>query len=162
MKAHLRRLWESRAPRERTVIAIVAAALAVALYLVLVQSANRARVQLKTNVTMLRTQATRLEQQAIEVERLRAAPPVTASQADLRALVQSQSGAAGLSRALQRIDTPDANQAQVVFGSVAFADWLALAASLQTQQVRLDTCRIEAMSTPGLVSVTATFVRARP
>ena len=64
--------------------------------------------------------------------------------------------------ALVRIDAPDANQVKVDFGALPFADWLAWVASLQAQQVRLDTCRIEALSTPGLVSVTATLVRAKP
>jgi general secretion pathway protein M len=51
----------------------------------------------------------------------------------------------------------------VVFGAVPFADWLNLVVGLKSQQVRLDTCRIEALATsPGLVSVTATLVRAKP
>jgi type II secretory pathway component PulM len=139
----------------------MAAVLGVALFLWLVQSADRARVQLRTSVTMLRAQAARLEQQAVEFERLRTAPATPASQTDLRTLVQAQAGAAGLSRALARIDAPDVNQVQVVFGAVAFVDWLAWVASLQSQRVRLDTCRIEALSTPGLVSVTATLIRAK-
>ena len=60
-----------------------------------------------------------------------------------------------------RIDALDANQVQVVFGAVAFADWLNWVAGLQSQHVRLNACRIEALSTPGLVSVTGTLVRAR-
>jgi general secretion pathway protein M len=161
MKAQLRKFWEARAPRERTIVAALTVVLGAVLYLWLVHSADRARGQLTTAVTALRAQAAGLEQQAAEYERLRAAPPVTASSTDLRALVQAQAGAAGLSRALQRIDAPDANQVQVVLGAVAFADWLKWVASLQAQQVRLDTCRIEALSTAGLVSVTATFVRAK-
>ncbi|MGH8864757.1 MAG: type II secretion system protein GspM, partial [Burkholderiales bacterium] len=93
---------------------------------------------------------------------LRAAPAASVSQTDLRTLVQAQAGVAGLSRALVRIDAPDANQVVVVFGAVAFADWLNWVASLKSQQVRLDACRVEALSTPGLVSVTATLVRAKP
>ena len=50
----------------------------------------------------------------------------------------------------------------VVFGAVAFADWLNWIAALKSQHVRLDACRIEALSTPGLVSVTATLIRAKP
>ncbi len=161
MRAQLRTLWESRAPRERMVVAALAVVLGAALYLWLVQSADRARVQLRTTVTTLRAQATRLEQQAVELERLRVAPATPASQTDLRTLVQAQAGAAGLARALARIDAPDANQVQVVFGAIAFADWLNWVASLQSQQVRLDACRIEALSMPGLVSVTATFIRAK-
>ena len=162
MRAQLRKFWESRAPRERMVVAALAVVLGAALYLWLLQSSDRARGQLKITVTTLRAQAARLEQQAAEYERLRAAPPVTVSSTDLRTLVQAQAGAAGLSRALQRIDAPDTNQVKVVLGAVAFADWLNWVVSLQAQQVRLDTCRIEAMSTAGLVSVTATFVRAQP
>ena len=162
MRDRLRRLWESRAPRERAVVATLAVIFGAALYVWLVHSADRARVQLRTTVTTLRAQATRLERQAAEYDRLRAAPAPPASQTDLRSLVQAQGGAAGLSRALVRVDVPNANEVQVVFGAVAFADWLTWVASLQSQHVRLDACRIEALSTPGLVSVTATVIRARP
>ena len=60
---------------------------------------------------------------------MRAAPAAPAPQTDLRTQVQAQAGAAGLARALLRIDAPDADQVQVVFGSVAFADWLAWVAT---------------------------------
>ena len=162
MNAALRRAWESRSPRERAVIAALAVLLGVALYVWLVQSAGRASAQLHTSVTTLRAQAARLDQQALEYVRLRAAPAATASPTDLRTLVQAQAGAAGLSRALVRIDAPDADHVVAVFGAVAFADWLNWIAGLKAQQVRLDAGRIEALSTPGLVSVTATLVRAKP
>jgi type II secretory pathway component PulM len=162
MRTRLRKAWESRAPRERAIIAALAVVLGAALYAWLVQSAGRARVQLHTSVTTLRAQAVRLDEQALEYDRLRAAPAVSASQTDLLTLVQAQAGAAGLSRALVRIDAPDADQVVVVFGAVAFADWLGWIAGLKSQHARLDACRIEALSTPGLVSVTATLVRAKP
>jgi len=159
MKAKLRTLWQSRAPRERVVIAVLAVLAGVASYVWLVQAADRAHTRLRASVPSLRAQAARLEQQAGDLERLRSAPPAAASKTDLRTLVQAQAGAAGLSRALVRIDGPDANQVVVVFGAVAFADWLNWVAGLTAQQVRLDVCRVEALSTPGLVSVTATLVR---
>ena len=161
MRAQMRKVWESRAPRERAIIAALAAMLGTVLYVWLVQSAGHAREQLRAGVTTLRTQAVRLEQQAAELERLRAAPAISASQTDLRTMVQAQAGAAGLARALVRIDAPDADQVVVVFGAVAFADWLDWIAGLKSQHVRIDACRIEALSTPGLVSVTATLVRAK-
>ncbi len=162
MKARLRRLWVSRAPRERAIIAVLALVLGVLLYMAFVQTAWRARAQLRTGVTTLRAQANVLEQQAAEIERLRAAPTVAASQTDMRTLVQAQVDAAGLSRALVRIDAPDADHVVVVFGAVAYADWNNWIVSLKPQHIRLDTCRIEALSTPGLVSVTATLARAKP
>ena len=161
MKARLLRLWTSRAPLERTIVATVAIVLAIALYAVFVNSAGQARTRLHASVTTLRSQASRLEQQAAEIGRLRAAPAMSASQTDLRTLVQAQAGDAGLSRALVRIDALDADQVVVVFGAVPFLDWLNWIARLTAQQVRLDSCRIEALSTPGLVSVTATLVRAK-
>ena len=160
MKTKLRMLWQSRAPRERVVIAVLAVLAGVASYVWLVQAADRAHTRLRASVPALRAQAARLEQQAGDLERLRSAPPAAASKTDLRTLVQAQAGAAGLSRALVRIDAPDANQVVVVFGAVAFADWLNWVAGLTAQQVRLDVCRVEALSTPGLVSVTATLVRS--
>ena len=160
MNAKLRTLWQSRAPRERVVIAVLAVLAGVASYVWLVQAADRAHTRLRASVPALRAQAARLERQAGDLERLRSAPPAAASKTDLRTLVQAQAGAAGLSRALVRIDAPDANQVVVVFGAVAFADWLNWVAGLTAQQVRLDVCRVEALSTPGLVSVTATLVRS--
>jgi general secretion pathway protein M len=159
MNARIRKLWNSRAPRERAIIAALAIVLGAALYVWLVQSAGRARVQLHASVTTLRAQAARLDRQAIEYGRLSASPAVSASPTDLRTLVQARVDDAGLARALLRIDARDANQVDVVFGALPFADWVAWVAGLQAQQVRLDTCRIEALSTPGLVSVTATFTR---
>jgi len=161
MKARLRKLWESRSPRDRVLIAVLAAVVGAVLYLVLVQSAYRARAQLGSSVSVLRAQALRLDADANELARARAAPAAPAPQTDLRTQMQAQAGAAGLARALLRIDARDADQVQVVFGSVAFADWLAWVATLQAQHIRLDTSRIEALTTPGLVSVTATLTRAK-
>ena len=161
MRAQVRKAWESRSPRERAIIAALAVLLGVALYVWLVQSAGQARAQLRASVTTLRAQAASLDQQAFEYVRLRAAPAATASPTDLRTLVQAQADTAGLSSALVKIDALDANQVVVVFGTLTFADWLNWIAGLKSQQVRLDACRIEALSTPGLVSVTATLVRTK-
>lgn len=162
MKAWLRKLWQERAPRERLVIIVLAAFVGIALYLALVRSAYQARLRLGPAVTALRAQSARLEQQAREIERLRSVPAPAAAQSDLRTLVETQIGSAGLSRLLGTIDAPDANQVKVVLGAVPFAEWLALVSTLQSQQVRLDACRIEAASTPGIVGVTGTFTRAKP
>ena len=159
MKALLRRVWESRAPRERMVIAALAAVLGAASYLLVVYSADRARGQLRTNVATLRTQAVLLEQQAAEHERLRATPTPPASPTDLRTLVQARADAARLSGALTRIDAPDADHVLITFGAVSFADWLGWIAALQAQHVRLEVARVEALSAPGMVSATATLTR---
>lgn len=161
MRAALRKAWESRAPRERMVIAIVSAALGIAGYLLLVHSAERARGKLHTGVAILRTQAEALEQQAAEHARLRATPAPAASASDLRTLAQARTDAARLSGALTRIDAPDADHVNIAFGALPFADWLAWIAALQAQNVRVEAARVEGLSAPGMVSATATLTRSR-
>ena len=158
MKSELRKLLQSPLLREPAVIALCAL-LTLALYAWFAQSAGQARVQLRATVTALQAQASRLELQANEVARLRAAPAATASRTDLRTLLQTQVSGSRLAPALLRIDVADADQVQLTFGAVAFADWLAWVASLQAQRVRVDSCRIEALATPGMVSVTVTLAR---
>lgn len=162
MKAKLLSLWESRSPRDRVVIALVAVLAGVLLYAWLIQSASRARANLGTSLATLRAQALGLDRDASELARVRGARLPAAPQTELRAQLQAQVADAGLAGALLRIDATDASHAQVAFGSVAFGDWLAWIAALQAQQVRLETARVEALTTPGLVAVTATFARARP
>jgi general secretion pathway protein M len=159
MKAALRKVWLSRAPRERMVIAVLAAVLGIASYVLVLHSAERGRSQLRTSVANLRTQAVLLEQQAAEHQRLRSAPAPAASPADLRAVVQGRADAARL--ALTRIDAPDADHVRVTLGAVPFADWLGLVTALQAQHVRLEAARMEALTAPGLVSVSATFARSK-
>ncbi|MEO8144866.1 MAG: type II secretion system protein GspM [Betaproteobacteria bacterium] len=161
MRTRLRKTWETRTPLERAFIAALVVLLAIALYGWFVQAGTRARAQLHASVAALQAQAARLDQQALEYARLRAAPAAAISTTDLRTLVQSRIDAAGLARALVRIDAPTADQVLVVFGAVAFADWLNWIAALQSQQVRLESARIEALSTPGMVSVTASLSRAK-
>jgi general secretion pathway protein M len=160
MTGHLRQLWQSRAPRERTIILALAAIVVAMLYVTLVVSAGRIRPQLRASVLALRADAIRLEQHASEVERLRTVRAPAASQTDLRTLIQDLAGSAGLAEGLVRIEAQDVNRVQAVFGAVPFPDWLNWLVALNAQNIRLETCRIEALSKPGLVSVTATFVRA--
>lgn len=159
MKERLRRMWAARSPRDRTIIITASAVVGVVLYFLLVQSAYEARARLGSSVSVLRAQSLRVDQDATELSRVRQVQPPSTPQTDLRTQLQAQAAAAGLSGSLVRIDAKDANQAQVVYGSVGFSDWLAWVTTLQGQNIRLSAARIEALSTPGLVSVTATFAR---
>jgi general secretion pathway protein M len=160
MKASVKKAWQARSPLERMVIVALAALLSIAGYVLLVQSAERARAQLRTSVAALRTQAVLLDRQAAEHQLLRAAPAAPASPTDLRTLVQARADAARLS-GLTRMETLDADHVQVVFGAVPFAEWLGWISALQAQNVSLDAARVEALAAPGMVSVTATLGRAR-
>ncbi|MBI5908406.1 MAG: type II secretion system protein M [Betaproteobacteria bacterium] len=67
MRARLRKLWESRSPRDRVLIAILAAVVTAVLYLWLAQSAQRARTQLDASLSVLRAQSIRLDLDATEL-----------------------------------------------------------------------------------------------
>lgn len=159
MNAGLRSLWEARTRRDRVILLALAALLAVGGYAWWVLAAERARDNLLVSVAALRTQATTLAQQAIEYQNLRAMPAPTASTSDLGTVVRSAAEAAGLANALTSINATDTDHVVVVFGAVGFSDWLGLIGDLTSMQVRLESCRIEAMATPGLVTATATLVR---
>ncbi len=159
MRTKLRKAWESRAPRERRALIALVIILSVMLYVWLVTSADRARAQLRSSVPILRTQAAQLEQYASEYERLRIAPRPSVNPVDLRILTQTQADALGMSHAQARIDAQTPDQIQVMLSRVPFEDWLNLVGALQSQHVRLDSNQITAVSEPGIVSVTATFIR---
>jgi general secretion pathway protein M len=161
MKEKIQKAWQSRSPRDRMIITAFLIVLGVALYVWLVLSGGQARLHLRTSVMVLRAKAEYLDQQASEYNRLRVTPLPAKSPTDLRTLVQSRISDTVLARSLLRIDVADADQVVVIFDAVAFTDWLQWINSLKSQRVRLDACRIEALATAGLVSVTATLVRAK-
>ena len=159
MTSTWRALWESRSPRERRLLAIAAAVTLAALYAVFVVSAERARGPLRTEVESLRQQSLQLDAQALDYEALRRAPAAAVSATPLRTVVQDSLDANGLARGVARLDAPDAEHVVVVFGAVGFADWLRWIVALREQQVRLESCRVEALAAPGMVGVTATLAR---
>lgn len=160
MSATLRKAWQSRAPRDRVIITVLTLILGAALYAWLVQSGGKAQQRLQANVTALRAQAVALDQQAFELERLRATPVTPAARTDLGEQVQLQAAASGLGHALLKVVAVDANTVVVAFGPIAFSDWVSWVASLNSQHVRLSACRVEALPAPGMVSVTVTLLRA--
>lgn len=161
MREKLQKAWQSRSPRDRLIITTFLLVFGAALYVWLVLSGGRARLHLRTSVMALRAQAEYLDRQASEYQRLRVTPLPAKSPTDLRTLVQSRIADTVLARSLVRIDASDADQVVVVFDALAFTDWLNWIHSLKSQRIRLDACRIEALATTGLVSVTATLVRAK-
>jgi general secretion pathway protein M len=155
----LKILWESRAPRERRVLAVLLGLVGAVLYLWLLGSAQHARTRLHASVDQLRIDAVHVDQGADEIERLRAQRPPTLPQGDLRTLVQTQLGTSGLAGSLVSIQAVDPGKLKLVLGTVAFADWLACVDQLRLQQVELAESQMVAQSAPGMVNVTATFVR---
>ena len=152
--------WTSRSAGDRRVLLTLVAGVGVALFGWLLLATVQARAQLLPAVTELRAQADRQGAQAEEIERLRALPPPPASTTALRPLVQHQVDASGLASSLVSVDLVDAQHVKLVFGSVAFADWLLWANAMQAQHLRFSAVRIEAQPVRGQVSVTTTVERS--
>ena len=160
LQARYSAFWQTRPRGERVIIATSAAVLTIGFCLWLVYAVDRSRMELRTSVVpVLRERAGLLERQAAEYQRLRAMPAATVSPTDMRALVQAQAGAAGLSKALQSVEAAGADQVKIVFGAIAFTDWLNWVQNLESQHIHLEACRIEALAAPGQVSVAATLAR---
>ena len=159
MKQVLEQWWTLRSAPERQMIVIVTLCLALVVYAGFLHTTIQARQRLVPTVTKLHVEAVRQSEQADEIRRLRAMPTPPASTTDLRQLVQHQTEITGLTKSLVSVELVDAQHVKLVFGSVAFVDWLAWADAMQAQQLRFVAVRIEAQTTPGQVSVTATLER---
>lgn len=162
MMNSLKKLWISRSPTERAAALVVLSLLCAVLYCWFTYTATHARARMKIAVETLRAQSAGMEKDAAEILRLRSAtPPAQAAPTDLRTAVQAQIDHTGLSSSLTKIDAQTAQSVQVTFGSLPFPAWLALVRNLQEQRIRMETSRIEALPTSGMVSVTATLSGAR-
>lgn len=165
MSKDVRAAWQSRSPRERLILVLAAVFVLAVLYVSYIQSASHARTQLDHSVSRLRAEVGRTHRIGDEIVRLRALPPANqpSRSSDIRAVIQSSIDSAGLASSLRSIEPLDAGQVRVTFGAVPFVDWVTWVDAMQTaQQLRLDATRIEALTTPGIVSATATFARSGP
>ena len=152
--------WATRSTSQRRLIALLVVALGLALYAWLVYSTTQARERLEPSVAQLRVEAIRQGQQVDEILRLRASPAPVQSNMDLRRIAQRGAESGGLGSTLVSVENVGTDQLKVVFGQVAFTDWLAWADAMQAQQLRFSAVRIESQVLSGQVSVTATLRRS--
>ena len=154
----VREAFEAFGLRTRFAAVALAALVAFVAYVGLVNTLDSARSRLQTNVTALRAASQQLDRHAVDIERLRAAPKPATSPRELRAVIEAEAKAAGVSHAL-RVDTSAADEVRVIVSRVAFADWLAWLERLQSANVRVKSARVEALSADGAVTGTTTFAR---
>jgi type II secretory pathway component PulM len=162
MSARLRLRWQSRPARERQALLGGLGLVVVVACLALVIAALEAREPLLRNVQALRAASATMDQQARELDRLRRLPAPATPTETLRTRVQAALDANLPSGTRTRLEAPDPGQVVVVFETVAFAAWLRWIEDLATRQVRLESCRIDALPAAGQVSITATLVPSAP
>jgi type II secretory pathway component PulM len=157
--APLRNLWLARPPKERKALQIGGLLVLLVLYVWLLQAGSVASKTLQDNVLVLRSEAATLQQQADEVEKLRKESPVLAANVTLLAQMETAVARAGLTGLLLKSEAPDADQVILTFAALPFSTWLGWVNALQEQKIQVTNARLESVTTPGLVSVTATFSR---
>lgn len=161
MNTRLLQFWSACSPAARVAWLIMLSIGAAVLYAVLVYSAEQSRARLKTGISELRVKSADMEKQASEISRLRAmASTATHSGMDFPKTVQALVDSNGLATTA-KINHRDAENIELVLGNLPFAQWLAMARSLQAQQIRIESCKVEGLAIPGMVSISATLTRPR-
>ncbi len=157
MKKQLIQFWRSRAPRERLVLAGGSALLVLALgYAYGWLPMQREAAQLRQALPQLRAQARQLQQDALEVGRLKARPVPAQQGGSLAAVIDQRAKAIGLRERIESITPQDDGRVQVVLPDVAFDAWLGWLGDLQASHaVRVESARIEARDEPGMVRIDA-------
>lgn len=153
MRDTLKRYWMDRAPRERWVIGIGAAVLAVAvMYAYVWLPIARERERLMLDLPRLRAQAAQMRAEAPVIERLRRNAKDTPD--DLRAVLTSVTARQQVSRVQPQMSVEANGRMRVTFASVAAKEWQSWIAALSAERgIRIETVQIDALNTPGLIKV---------
>ena len=130
-------------------------------YAFAVRDIDRERTDLRASVATLGAQAHVLDQRALEIERLRAAPQPASSSRPLVEILKSEAHAFGFAQDAMTLEAIGRDEVRVSLGAIEFAGWLRWVERLRAQRARVESCRIESLARPGLVSASAVFVRGR-
>jgi len=142
--------WSERAPRERRILTLGGAFLALlVLYLVFIDPAVSGVARLQRLLPQTRAQAAQLEALVAEAKDLRKIPPAAApGAADARASVDKSLESAGLQAAHK--DAAANGDLRFTFVNVPYAKWtIWLAATERTLGVHAVSVRVKANSTAG-------------
>jgi general secretion pathway protein M len=158
----LREWWEARAPRERIIMAVGGAALAIAIGWAYVWDpiAND-RTRLIDTVPRLRVEALRVSAQGAEVDQLRAAARARGPLPPAQAAVEEALKTNGLGGALAGVTSLGEGRVQVSLRPVAFDALVRSFAHLaQTHGMAVDSIALKAAGEPGKVQVENLVLRA--
>jgi len=154
-----RALWDTRAPRERALLAGLTVFVIVAALAQLLWASHQARARLDRQIPQLRHQLETLERKASDLQQIRAQSPVTAP-VDREGLLASAVASARIA-ALPEVATMlklEAPGRLRLRGTLPFDRWIAWIATLQQEgHLRLVSCSIEAAEAPGSAKIDALF-----
>jgi general secretion pathway protein M len=152
--------WSNRPAQERRVIAIVSILfLPFVYYFLLWQPAHVAVSKLHSTLPVFQAQATKLQDQAAEIDNLRHRPVLVSL--DTQALKSSISESATrhqLSAFITSLEVQEPNAVRITCEAISFAMWIKWLRELeQEQHIRADAISISALSQAGMVKISATL-----
>lgn len=151
--------WNTRAPRERRVLIAAAILLMLMILLSAFDALYSDRSRLLRQRPALLDQRHALQAHAVEIEQLRSRVTVSTGEMALADLLKRRLESGGYGGTAARIESQGVEGVVITFPSVAFPDWLRWVVGLREQRIRIASCRIEALPTPGMVVIKATFAR---
>ena len=156
--ADLRAYWDARAPRERAMLAALAALIVFALLAQLLWSSHQARTRLKKQIPLLSYQLEALQRKAADLQQLRGQPvPASADRNGLLASAVAKARSAGLPEVAASLQQEAPGRLRLR-GAVPFDRWLAWVASLQQDgALRLVSCKVESSDAAGTAKIDALF-----
>lgn len=146
--------WQLMTPRERRILVVGAALLAVVLvWLLLFDPAWRARQALQSELPTMRGQLAQMEQLAGEARRLGAVPAGSDSPQAVKTQLEQSIDSAGLKPALAQL-TQSGNLFDLRFKGVPYAAWLAwLDSAARETRLRVVDAAVTRETGIGVVSV---------
>lgn len=159
MNAAIAEYWQSRPPRDRALIVLVAAITVLGLlYAYVWMPMNETRARLRAELPKLRGDAQQMQAQAKEIARLKAAPPAQGSAGPLEKLNQSAE-AAGMGGAPPQVTQLAPDRVQVMIAATPFDRWIAWLGDLAAESgIRVESAQVNATGEPGVVRVQSVFL----
>jgi len=152
--------WNNRPAQERRIILIVSLfVLPVVYYYLLWQPAHVAVAKLSVTLPSLQAQATKLQDQALEVDMLHHRPALVALDAVALKTSISESATRHHSSAfITSLEVQEPNSVRITCDAISFAMWVSWLRELeQEQHIRADAISISALPQAGMVKISATL-----
>jgi type II secretory pathway component PulM len=154
------RHWNNRPASERKVIAAACILLfPVIYYYLLWQPAHQAVSKLHKALPTLQAQATKMQEQASEVDAIRHRPELAALDAQaLKSSIEESAVRHQLRASITTLDAQEPNATRITCEVISFATWITWLHELeQEQHIRADSISITALAQAGMVKISATL-----
>jgi type II secretory pathway component PulM len=152
--------WNNRPARERRIIAIAGMVLLpIVYYYLLWQPAHIAAAKLHNNLPALQAQATKLQDQATEIEMLRHRPVIVALDAvALKSSIAESATRHQMSTYINGNEVQEPNAVRITCDAIPFAMWIKWLRELeQEQHIRAEAISISALPQTGMVKISASL-----